>query len=332
VNSYTSSSRHRAFLFWVVAILVVAWLVVSITPWGGILVSKRNHHRVALGLNGGIDFLIVGDSKSGPFETECLMPWFPPLRGAVFGADSVTPAYHLDTLRRIRAEAPDFAPKVVFVFVGANNLNANGLHASRDYVFFNQLPLEDVYEFSAARGSWGVFAEAIFSRLLPVYGSRIMITHLQVGDRGARPCPAPDAESFTLVGEPSFDFQPRDPVADRNYYEIYQRSMYADYESSIVELAALEAVLELIQEWGGRPIVVFPPVTAEIRKLEHEMIGDAFDLSVREVLQDHAVELMDLRDETEYEFRDVNHLSPMGAYHLSREHFLPILESLPSED
>lgn len=310
---------------WVLGILVAAWLFVSLVPWGGVLVSKRNHERVGTALGSSADFLIVGDSKTGPFESDCLMRWFPPYKGAVFSADSVTPVYHLDTLRHIRSENPDFAPDVVFIFVGANNLNTNGLHASRDYTFFNLLPLSDVYTFSAGRGEWGLFAEAIFSRLLPVYGTRIMITHLQVGGRGARACPTPDRDSFPDQPTIEFDFRARNPVADRNYLEIYRRSMYANYESSPVQLAALEEMIELVREWGGKPIVVFPPVTTEVRELEDELIGMKFDESVASVLGKSGTPLLDLRDDLEFEFKDVNHLSPKGAFELSRERLLPVI-------
>ena len=82
----------------------------------------------------------------------------------------------------------------------------------------------------------------------------------------------------------------------------------------------------MVSDWGGRPIVVFPPVTREIRKLEQQLIGNAFDESVQAVIQPRNIELLDLRGVQDYEFEDVNHLSKRGAYDLSRAYFLPALE------
>jgi hypothetical protein len=325
-----SRSGHRAFLVWVAVVLSFAWLVNALVPWGGILVSQDNHQRVGTALGSDLDFVVLGDSKAGPFETDCLMPWLNPYRGAVFGADSVPPVYHLDTLRRIRDAQPGFAPAVVFLFVGANNINANGLHATRDFTFFVRLPLRDALSFSVGQGQWLTFTEVLFSRVLPVYGHRVMITHLQVGSRGARRCPDPSAQSFAQTEGFELEVGVRDPVADRNYYDIYRRSMYVDYKSSRIEIAAFEDLLELIKAWGGRPIVVFPPVTSEIRRLEDEMIGDAFDESMSALIDRAAVDLMDLRDVRDFDFKDVNHLSMKGAHDLARAYFLPILREAVS--
>ena len=109
---------------WIVAALASAWVAAAVIPWGGIPASKENHFRIGSGLGEAVDFLVIGDSKVGPFEEECVMNWIPGLHGVVYTADSVTPVYYLDLLQRIRASQPDFSPEVVFIFIGANNMAA----------------------------------------------------------------------------------------------------------------------------------------------------------------------------------------------------------------
>jgi len=282
---------------------------------------------MALGFPEEIDFLIVGDSKAGHFAESCLMPWADPYTGLVFSADSVTPTFHLDTLKKIRAMDPDFSPAQVFVFIGANNLNKNGLHAKRDFAFFNMVDLKTAWSLSIEQGESLAFLEAVLSRLFPVYGHRTLITHLNVGGRGSMRCNPSISVKEAYESQSQYKPIARNEIIDQNYYSIYERSMYADYISSPIELAAFDQLLAYIKSWGGKPVVVFPPVTPEIRQLEYKLIGEKFDDSIRPIIATHEVALLDLRDEIRFEFSDVNHLSRMGAYDLSREIFLEVIHA-----
>lgn len=324
MSSSTSSSSHARFLGWVALALVASTLAVHLVPWSGVAGSKRNHWKAALELAGDADFLMVGDSKVGPFSVDCLLPWFPGYRGLVFTADSVTPVFYYHSLSEIRRAAPEFKPRFVFIFVGANNFNANGLHVEREYTFFNELGLPDAWDLSGRQGDYLSFAEAVFSRLFPMYGKRVMITHLQIGDDTSR-CSSTSPENYDRARRAPFEAVTRDPVLDRNYYDIYRRSVYASYESSPMVQRATEKLIEAVLAHGGVPLLVLPPVTPEMRKLEDLLIGDAFDETVGGIAARYGIRLLDLRDRFEYEFADVNHLSPRGARDLSIENFLPIV-------
>jgi len=313
----------------VFVILALAWGAVALMPWGGIVMSQKTYIDFAQELGPETDYLIVGDSKAGPFATDCLIPWLGSERGAVFTADSVTPVFHWYTLREIRRRFPEFRPRVVFIFIGANNMNANGLHASRDFVFFNQVSLSDAWNLSGARGGVLLFAEVVLSRIFPTYGHRVQITHLQFGDRAGRSCPPITEASYRNEGSFEFAYVPRDPVADRNYYDIYRRSAYVDYESSIAQAVALEKLIRLVRDFEGIPILVLPPVSSEMWALEQELVGQGFDETIDSIVERTAVEVLDLRDVTEFEFQDVNHLSSRGAYDVAIKFFQPILEKHP---
>ncbi len=325
MSSSISSSNHVRFLGWVLLALFSANLVVRWIPWAGVAASKRDHQRAAAELAGATDFLVVGDSKAGYFSVGCLMPWFPGYRGLVFSADSVTPIFYYNSLREIRNAVPEFKPRVVFIFVGANNFNANGQHVQREYTFFNELDLGDTWDLSVRQGDFASFAEALLSRLLPLYGKRVMITHLQIGEPAAG-CRSTAAESYEVARQISFAPTQRDAILDKNYYDIYRRSVYESYRSSPLVSRATEKLIEEIKGYGGTPILVLPPVTAEIRGLEHQLIGDAFDRTVVSIADEHGARVLDLRDRTEYEFADVNHLSFRGAHDVAVDYFLPILE------
>jgi hypothetical protein len=327
MSSSTSSSEHRRFLLWVALAVVATNAAVALIPWGGVADSKRSHQRVARELAGATDFLIVGDSKAGPFSIGCLSPWLAPYRGLVFTADSVTPIFHYENLVEIRKTQPGFMPRVVFVFVGANNFNTNGQHVQREYTFFNELDLGQVWDWSGgANGEPLFFVEALLSRLMPLYGKRVMITHLQF-HRSADECVASAGPAgYEQARNVPIGHATRNAVDDKNYYDIYRRSVYGSYESSPMVGEAVARLVELVRSYGGVPVIVLPPVTSEIRQLEHQLVGEAFDDTLRAIVAKQNARVLDLREQTGYEFRDVNHLSPRGARDLAVDYFLPIVE------
>jgi hypothetical protein len=309
-------------------ILALAWVVVTFWHWGGIAMTQRNFVDFAGAIGADVDYMIVGDSKAGPFSTHCTIPWLYPYRGIVHTADSVTPVYHWYALRQIRKKHPEFRPRVVFVFVGANNMNANGLHARRDYTFFNQISLSDAWALSAARGDVLTFAEVLLARVFPVYGRRVQITHLQSGERGGRVCPSARPADLARPGPFDLPSVSRNPVDDKNYYDIYRRSVYANYESAESVAGGLEKLLRLIQGMGAVPVLVLPPVASEMWALEQELVGTKFDETIAAVVEETDVQVLDLREVTRYEFRDVNHLSPRGAREVARAFFAPVLRAV----
>ena len=307
--------------------LVCSGIVVELVPWGTTDLNLRQHRESAAALGAGADYLIVGDSKAGRFGPQCIQLGVPGKTAAVFSADSVTPVYHYNLLRGLRETNPEFSPKLIFVLIGANNMNANGLHALREYSLHNLLPLTDAWQLTGALGEYSLFAEVLFSRLLPVYGRRVPLTHLAV-DRGqSHVCS--NIRDAIAVGPVRPDAHPgRNDIADANYFDIYRRSLYNDYESSVMVVAALDKLLTYIKELGATPVLMMAPVTPEIRELEHELIGEAFDETIDEIVQRHRVKVLDLRDEQRYEFKDVNHLSARGAWDLVTERFPSIVDEV----
>jgi len=330
MSSSTSSSNHRRFFLWVALAVVVTNVVVLLVPWGGISDSKRAHQKRARELAEATDFLIVGDSKAGPFSVDGLNPWLDGYRGLTFSGDSVTPVFHYDNLLEIREQVPGFRPRVVFIFVGANNFNKNGQHVEREFTFFSELGLRKVWQWSAAQGDVLSFVEAVLSRAFPLYGRRVMITHLEF-HHDPQHVFGVDSESFAKARSRPPDSGARNPIYDKNYYDIYRRSMYASYQSSPIIARATEDLIELVRSFGGVPVLVLPPVTPEIRALEHELIGDAFDQTLSAIVRKERVQVLDLRDQYEFEFLDVNHLSQKGARDVAIAFFLPIVAAHPPE-
>jgi len=325
MSSSTSSSNQKRFVLWVAAGLVATNAAVLLVPWGGIKDSERGQRQIARELAGDTDFLIVGDSKAGPFSVGCLIPWLGDYRGLVFTADSVTPVFHYNNLAEIRSAVPAFQPRVVFIFVGANNFNTNGQHVEREYTFFNELALGEAWELSGAQGQPLSFVEAVLSRIFPLYGRRVMITHLQFG-RSSASCDDVAPESYEVARRRPLESATRDPVADKNYYDIYRRSIYSSYESSPIVARATEKLIESVRNYGGLPVLVLPPVTPEIRALEHQLVGEAFDETLNGIVAREKTQVLDLREKFDYEFHDVNHLSQRGAHDVAVDYFLPILE------
>src|SRR6185295_16469713 len=143
MNSSTSSSREVAFLAWVLTGLAVTGLACQLDVWTGLAGNHRRHVAVARLYGSEAEFLILGDSKTGTFSHNSLAPVFGQHHGLVFDADSVTPSYHLYNWREVRRLAPELKPRFVFLAVGANNFNRNGLHCLRDLGLYDLMPLAD---------------------------------------------------------------------------------------------------------------------------------------------------------------------------------------------
>ena len=327
MSSSTSSSSEIRFLLWIAIILGLSSVIAKADIWKGTDERHRGHLAVAKKFGANADYLLVGDSKTGPFSYDGLSP-FLSRKGLVFSSDSVTPVYHFYTFRRARSLYPEFKPKVVFISIGANNFNENGLHCRRDFALENLLSWEDVRDLTLPTGQTLEFFEVMLGHVLPIYTRRLQLTHF---DLTLHPSPTGDIALETLAWNESRHqarldrHEPRDRFLDQNYLDIYRRSVLNQYKHSTTVELALSKMIEDIRSYGGVPILVMLPLTQEMRDLEKELIGDKFKSSLNAFAQREKVELMDFQAEDHYEFNDVNHLSPKGAFAFGKDNLEPIL-------
>lgn len=290
------------------AVNVVASLIVLAIPWKG--AGYFQDLCVEEVAQGTCEILLMGDSKVFPFVegyTNC--PFFTrPTRALAM--DSATVLYQRNLYNRIVRET-EVRPKVVFYSTGANNFNANGLHILRDYTIRFIAGPKELVDYSSMPGSLPYLADAFFCRLYPIYGRRIEISHLMV--RGYKPR--------------SIDLAPpvRDPVADENYLLIYKRGVLTDYRVSDFHLENLRVWAEEIRAQNGELVVLDLPVTEEMRELEHEVCQE-WDEKIAEFSAETGVRYVDLRGQVELPFRDINHLSNLGAKLVVERWLAPIAE------
>ncbi len=328
MSSSTSNSREWRFLMWVAAYLIAAMIVSSMDIWTGVVNTYRRNLAVVDLYGEEADYLILGDSKTGPFNFDGLAP-FLDKKGLVFNADSVTPCYHLFNFRKVREQTPEFKPKLVFICIGANNFNKHGLHCRRDTGFFDLLPLSDAAELSLPEKEYMAFAEAFLSRIFPVYRHRVQITHFNFSlNPEAAINISPEKVYWEKYTAPDYEMEirERDPIADRNYHDIYRRSVYNKFEYSRVTEAALAKLVEEIKSYGGEPMIVLLPVTEEMMVLENDMVGDKFISEMQAFADARQIRLLDYRDQHQYHFQDINHLSKKGAKDFAFERLQPIID------
>lgn len=330
MSSSTSSSEHKRFLLWVLLALLLSDVLLYWLPFGGPVASRRSHERAARAVGAEADFLLVGDSKVSSFSRDCLLTGTQPWRGLAFTSNAVSPVFYFDALRAIAAENPGFAPKVVFISIGSNNFNANGLHMQREYTLNNVLDLAALWDLTAAQGEWMSFITAILSRMVPVYGKRVLITHLEFDlGRGDEACKGLDPDRWDDPRYAHWKSGGRKPIIDRQYMEITRRSILQDFVYSPIAERALVRIIEQVRGWGGVPVIVLLPVSEEMNALRTEMVGDAFDGPIRELAARLQVQILDLRS-ADYDLKDVNHLSQLGARDVARDHFVPIVGRVAS--
>lgn len=336
MSSSISNSRELRFVVWVLAGVAISALVGSLDVWTGVMNSHRQHVAIAKLFGADVDYAILGDSKTAPFSHDHSQRYegggvaagLDP-KGLVFSSDSVTPAYHLFNLRRVREAAPAFQPRTVFISLGANNFNRVGLHCRRDMGLYSLLTLREAAALTVSAGEYGAFAEVLLSRLFPVYQHRVQLTHFQFA---WRPDPtagvSPETRQWKSIAAAVRDAPEwqRDPVEDRGYEDIYRRSVYNDFEYSDVMEAAVAALVEEIRDLGAEPVLMLLPVSAEMLALERALVGPAFDTPLRAFAENHDLELLDLRAETGYAFADANHLTERAAIQLWQERLAPLLD------
>jgi hypothetical protein len=313
MSLFTSSSkriqRTPKPLLLFLAVNLLASLGVWLVPWKGagyfqdlcVQTAKADPREI----------ILMGDSKVFPFvEGTADCPFFEQPAYA-FAMDSATVLYQRILFDRLVREA-NLKPKIVFYSTGANNFAEEGLHVQRDYAMRFLARPKDLAGYAGMPGAFPYLVDSFFARVYPVYGRRIEITHLMF--RGYKPR--------------TIDLSPpeRDPVADENYLLIYKRSVLSDFRVSEFHLANLEKFAQEVRAAGSEFIVLDLPVTEEMRDLETALCPE-WDAAMAHFVERNGVRYLDLRAHHDFPFRDINHLSNLGAKQVTEKWLTPLVKS-----
>ncbi|MCA9414042.1 MAG: hypothetical protein KC944_22705 [Candidatus Omnitrophica bacterium] len=311
MSLFTSSSKFKESakpLALFLGVQAIACTLVLLVPWTG---AGWFQDLIVEQVDGDSrDVVIMGDSKVFPFvdgRIDC--PFFEQPAYA-FAWDSSTVLYHRILYDRLIHET-SLRPRVVFYSLGANNFAEEGLHVQRDYAIRFVARPKDLIGYTGMKGSLPFLADAFFSRLYPIYGRRIEITHLMFRGYKMR----------------EIDLSPpeRDLIADQNYLLIYQRGFFSNYKVSEFHMENLKRFSEEVRASGAELILLDLPVTQEMRDLEKEFAQE-WDDRIQRFSEDNQVRYLDLRDHPEMLFRDINHLSNISAKEVSERWLQPLVD------
>ena len=115
---------------------------------------------------------------------------------------------------------------------------------------------------------------------------------------------------------------------DKNYYLTYKRSIYSRYELSRLHLQMLEEVIELSRAHDASVFLIQLPIEKKLFDLQQRMVGNKFDRELARIAKQKKVSRLDLRGLTEFEFIDINHLSPKGSARLIKYVINPIIQDI----
>jgi len=304
----TRVSRTAWALIAFLALNVVVNLIVILVPWTG--ADYFQDLCVQAAKEEPRDVVLLGDSKVFPFvEGYVDCPFFDRPAYA-FAMDSATVLYQRILYNRLISET-SMRPKIVFYSTGANNFNENGLHIQRDYAMRFLATPSDLWEYRTIPGCLPYLVDSLISRLYPVYGRRIEISHLMF--RGYKPR--------------EIDTEPpkRDPIADENYLLIYERGVLAEFQVSEFHLQNLYRWAQEIRSNGGELVVLDLPVTEPMRDLEMKVCKE-WDEKIQAFSQETGVRYLDLRKHSDFSFRDINHLSNVSAKEVVRQWLQPLVD------
>lgn len=290
------------------------------------------------------DVFVFGDSRSAVLDQNLFLK-----NTLNLSAVSNTIAYSWLILKKAY-DNTDVRPKVVFLMLGANNYNRNGIFAKRDYALSQVAGLRDIFSLFLMSGGVEYGIDGLFGRIVPIYGRRMEIRspraivakiekmrgkileprteaeELQTGDKPTRLLD----DSQHLSGheaqvQDEFPAVVRRAVFDENYYLTYKRSVYQQYEISRLHLQMLEEVIELARAHGASIFLIQLPIEKKMYDLQQRMVGNKFDRHLDRLAKKSKVFRLDFRKLTEFEFVDINHLSPKGSARLIQFIINPII-------
>lgn len=293
------------------------------------------------------DVFVFGDSRSAVLEERYFSKYTLNL-----SAVSNTIAYSWLLLKKTYGDT-SVRPKVIFLMLGANNYNRNGIFAKRDYALSQVAGLKDIFRLFLVNGGVEYGIDGLFGRLVPIYGRRMEIRSpravvaqaarlwekalgfgTEVSDFHTEDKPArPLDDSGHVPGHEErfpdeFSAVVRRPDFDKNYYLTYKRSIYLQYELSRMHLQMLEEVIELSRAHDASVFLIQLPIEKKLFDLQQRMVGNKFDRHLDRLAKQNKVSRLDLRGLTEFEFIDINHLSPKGSASMIKFVINPIIQNI----
>lgn len=327
-TSSSSSPRRRFFVggrpaLAVAVVVLVVNVCVALLPAGGYERAFQASLELARSAPDA-QVVLFGDSRSTMLRAQ-----FFDDRTLSFASANNTVIYSKLLFDRMLAET-EVRPRVLFLMVGANNYNKNGIFTLRDFAIRRLASFSDLAGFLRFPDGLDFALDGLFARCFPVYGRRMEIRSLQqlreMLTRGWRPLGTSDVPGMVKVDEATLVEAPvRSGVADQNYLMIYERSVYVNYELSRVHTGMLEALIDRGLASGARVVVVQLPVEPAIRELEREMVDHVFDDYLKDLRARKNILHLDLRGESHFEFDDLNHLSLRGGREFVKVYLNPLL-------
>jgi hypothetical protein len=303
-----------------VAILVIVNVAVWALPDGHY--RKVFNHMLAIAHEQGsrAEVVVFGDSRATMFNAAFFNA--PTLS---FACANNTIVYSTFLFDRMIAETAT-RPKVVVLMLGANNYNENGIFTLRDFAIRRLTTLGDIARMAKTPGGKIYALDAFFSRAFPVYGRRMEI-------RSPRQIVNMVRSGAVTVGAmepPAKEYRApeRSEIEDLNYLMIYRRSVYVNYRISRLHTGVLEDLIDQAEALGARVVLVQLPVEPVMRMLHDEVVGTVFDEYLTDMARRKGAVLLDLRDNLDYEFADLNHLTERGAMGLTHDILNPVIDSL----
>ena len=334
MNLFISSSKYRQTgvpCCLGIVLLIAINLGVACLPEGvyrrqfeaSILISRLVGEQASV--------ILFGDSRATRFKREFFRE-----NTLSFASPNNTVVYSKLLFDRILSDTKA-RPKVMIITLGANNYNKNGIFPLRDFAIRQLVSFADIRDFASYRNSYGYMIDALFAKMFPIYGRRMEIRSpsslLYLFQLRQHPLSESDVPGHTghTVGVETMPAPERSAVFDQNYWLIYKRSVYCNYELSTLHTGMLERLIDTAIQHGMTVVTLQLPIEPKMRQLEIEMVGSIFDDYLERLRTQKSIIHLDLRDDLRFEFYDLNHLSLKGASDLTREVLNPLIEDILSE-
>ena len=327
MNLFISSSRYRHTAVPIVAGLIILAAVnisVALLPYGSSMRHFKASIQVSREIGDGAKVMLFGDSRSTRFKANFFQE-----KTLSFPAANTTVIYAKLLFDRIIDET-NARPKIVILALGANNYNKNGIFTIRAFAVRRLASLSDIRGFVSYRGGFEYMIDALFARVFPVYGRRMEIGRPAAVKRmfrsSERPVGMADASQMVPLDPDVLHQEPeRSVIDDHEYWLIYERSVYPNYELSRLHIGMLEALIDTAIKHGAIVVTVQLPIEPKMRQLEQVAVGKIFDDYLVDLrLRKHIIHL-DLRDDPRFEFHDLNHLTYRGSRDLVEVVFNPLI-------
>jgi len=328
VSLFTSNSKYRhtvipAIVF--IACFISLNIAVKFLPDGTFMQSFRDHTGNAERNGKTAEIILFGDSRATGFH-----PVFFERPALTLATPNTTILYAYFLFREIRQRNATH-PKLMVLCLGSNNYNDNGIFAKRDFAVRVLPEFNDLADFATTTGGIPYAVDGAFAKLFPVYGYRMELRSPDellpiIKKIFRKQPPAPNIEAAPdLTGSAA---PVRNALDDRNYLEIYRRSVLNDFKISAFHMEILKKMIAAAQAEKIKVLVVELPMEEMMLRLHENLADQLFQKSLTELLEKYKVPLLDLRYKNRYEFNDLNHLSARGLRDLTRDHINPRIEIL----